>query len=109
MPRSVLLLITPYRGPSSVQYYTDSVAGELLESENRTPLVAVIFRRMFRSLSLVSECVGSMTCDAPNAFTNEFNGLFRLRGGLREPADAKNLVSLSVSVGNMGHLDQCHQ
>ncbi|KAF4731768.1 hypothetical protein FOZ62_003887, partial [Perkinsus olseni] len=47
--------------------------------------------RMFRTLPLVSECVGSMTCDAPNGRINEFNGLFRLNGGLREPADAKNM------------------
>ncbi|KAF4720158.1 hypothetical protein FOZ63_024465, partial [Perkinsus olseni] len=48
-------------------------------------------RRMFRTLPLVSECVGSMTCDAPNGRINEFNGLFRLNGGLREPADANNM------------------
>ncbi|KAF4748693.1 hypothetical protein FOZ63_007993, partial [Perkinsus olseni] len=47
--------------------------------------------RMFRSLPLVSECVGSMTCDAPNGLINEFNGLSRVQGGLREPADASNL------------------
>ncbi|EER18924.1 hypothetical protein Pmar_PMAR025776, partial [Perkinsus marinus ATCC 50983] len=57
-------------------------------------------RRMFSSIPLVSECVGSMTCDAPNALIDEFNGLFRLRGGLREPADAKNLVLRGSSIRN---------
>ncbi|KAF4666545.1 hypothetical protein FOL47_004044 [Perkinsus chesapeaki] len=58
-------------------------------------------RRMFRSLPLVSECVGSMTCDAPNGFINEFNGLFRLDGGLREPASAQNLVLRGSTVSNI--------
>ncbi|EER17006.1 hypothetical protein Pmar_PMAR017886, partial [Perkinsus marinus ATCC 50983] len=92
-----ILLVASSNADGMVHVETSQLDGEsALKVKQALPEA----RRMFRSLSLVSECVGSMTCDAPNAFTNEFNGLFRLRGGLREPADAKNLVLRGSSIRN---------